>query len=57
MAFPPLIGFWGGGFFSNDSQGATKGQLLKGKIVSLFFTLFHTFWHVFFIISPPGLST
>ena len=36
-------------------QRKTKGQQLKGKIVSEFFTLFHNFWH-FFIIFPPGLS-
>ena len=36
-------------------QGKTKGQQLKGKIVSEFFTLFHNFSH-FFIIFPPGLS-
>ena len=37
------------------SQRKTKGQQLKGKIVSEFFTLFHNFSH-FFIIFPPGLS-
>ena len=37
------------------SQGKTKGQQLKGKIVSYFFALFGTFWH-FFRIFPPGLS-
>ena len=35
-------------------QGKTKGQQLKGKIVSEF-TLFRTFSH-FFRIFPPGLS-
>ena len=37
------------------NQRKTKGQQLKGKIVSEFFTLFHNFSH-FFRIFPPGLS-
>ena len=37
------------------NQRKTKGQQLKGKIVSEFFTLFRTFSH-FFRIFPPGLS-
>ena len=36
-------------------QGKTKGQQLKGKIVSEVFALFRTFSH-FFRIFPPGLS-
>ena len=36
-------------------QRKTKGQQLKGKIVSEFFTLFHKFSHIFRIF-PPGLS-
>ena len=42
--------------FSIPNQRKTKGQQLKGKIVSEIFTLFHNFSH-FFIIFPPGLST
>ena len=38
-----------------QNQRKTKGQQLKGKIVSEFFTLFHNFSH-FFIIFLPGLS-
>ena len=37
--------------FALLNQRKTKGQQLKGKIVSEFFTLFHNFWH-FFIIFP-----
>ena len=47
---PPPSPFW------QLTQRKTKGQQLKGKIVSEFFTLFRTCWH-FFIIFPPGLST
>ena len=38
-----------------EYQGKTKGQQLKGKIVSEFFTIFRTFSH-FFRTFPPGLS-
>ena len=41
--------------FQGCSQRKTKGQQLKGKIVSEFFTLFHTFSH-FFRIFLPRLS-
>ena len=44
-----------GGVASRSFQRKTKGQQLKGKIVSELFTLFHNFSH-FFILFPPGLS-
>ena len=37
---------------SHICQRKSKGQQLKGKIVSEFFTLFHTFSHFFQIFSP-----
>ena len=43
------------GLLCERVQGKTKGQQLKRKIVSYFFTLFRAFWH-FLIIFPPGLS-
>ena len=39
---------------ADSIQRKTKGQQLKGKIVSEVFTLFHNFSH-FFINFPPGL--
>ena len=42
-------------FFLPFAQRKTKGQQLKGKIVSEFFALFHNFSHIFIILSP-GLS-
>ena len=42
------------------NQGKTKGQQLKGKIVSHFFALFHTFSHFFpqdFPFKTKGFSS